>query len=203
MTLAISEARQARCPHPSGERLNRPSSALDLRHLRVDRLLVLISCLILVGGCSQRPASTGEEVANPYQTESDPFRAFDDAVFRARSEGKQILVVFGAPWCPDCRAFYRDMQTDPLAGFLAANFVVMHVDIGNWNRNMDFVERFGRPVAKGIPTFAVADAGGEKRFVATARELAAARRLTNPELTDWLAAVTRPGVTDAVAKKID
>ncbi|MCG6983572.1 MAG: hypothetical protein LJE61_00005, partial [Thiocapsa sp.] len=80
---------------------------------------------------------------------------------------------------------------------------VIHVDIGNWDRNMDFVERFGAPVGKGIPTFAVAEADGEERFVTTARELAAARHGTNAELTDWLAGVTRAGVMDTVAKKID
>jgi len=167
------------------------------------RLLVIISCLLLFSGCGEETATPGEQIANPYESESDPFRAFDDAAARARTENKQVLVVFGAPWCPDCRAFFRDIHTDPLESFLDANFVVMHVDIGNWDRNMDFVERFGAPVGKGIPTFAVAEADGEERFVTTARELAAARHGTNAELTDWLAGVTRAGVMDTVAKKID
>lgn len=77
------------------------------------------------------------------------------------------------------------MQAEPLAGFLHNNFVVMHVHIGNWNHNMDFVKRFGTPVAQGIPSIAIVGGDGITRFVSTAGELASARDRTNAELTEW------------------
>lgn len=138
----------------------------------------MIICLILSGGCS-------DEVPSPYDRNADPQQDFEAALLEAQAVEKQVLIVFGAHWCPDCQALFREMQTDPLASFVTDNFVVMHVHIGNWNHNMDFVKHFGTPVAQGIPSIAIVGDDGRTRFVSNAGELASARSRTNAQLTEW------------------
>lgn len=138
----------------------------------------MIICLILSGGCS-------DEITSPYDRRADPQQDFDAALLKAQADEKQVLVIFGAHWCPDCQALFDEMQTNPLARFVTDNFVVMHVHIGNWNHNMDFVQRFGTPVAQGIPSIAIVGDEGRTRFVSNAGELASARSRTNVELTEW------------------
>jgi thiol-disulfide isomerase/thioredoxin len=138
----------------------------------------MIICLILSGGCS-------DEIPSPYDRDADPQHDLETALLEARAGDKHVLIVFGAHWCPDCRALFHEMQTDPLASFVTANFVVMHVHIGNWNHNMHFVQRFGTPVAQGIPSIAIVGGEGRTRFVSNAGELASARSRTNAELREW------------------
>jgi thiol-disulfide isomerase/thioredoxin len=67
----------------------------------------------------------------------------------------QHKLVFGSEWCPDCRSLNKKMALQTFSQTLQDNFLVVHVDIGNWDRNMAFTKRFGEPVSKGIPSIAV------------------------------------------------
>lgn len=88
-----------------------------------------------------------------------------------------MLVVFGANWCPDCRALARQMTSDSVARRVAKSFVVTKVEIGNWDRNMDIADRYGNPTKKGIPAVAVLDAKGKLIRATAAGELASARAM--------------------------
>ncbi len=138
----------------------------------------LLTVTLLSGGCSGK--SQG-----PYDASADPAAEFDTALARGASEGKPVLLIFGANWCPDCRAFAKEVSTEPLQGLVADHFVVLHVNIGNWDKNMDFVARFGEPVAQGIPSIAITDSQGIARFVTVGGVLASVRSLTSQELYEW------------------
>jgi thiol-disulfide isomerase/thioredoxin len=137
-----------------------------------------LAVALLSWGCSGK--SQG-----PYDSSANPAAEFDTALARGASEGKQILLIFGANWCPDCRDFAKELSTEPLQGLVADHFVVLHVNIGNWNKNMDFVARFGEPVAQGIPSIAITDPKGIARYVTVGGELASVRSLTNQRLYEW------------------
>jgi thiol:disulfide interchange protein len=139
-----------------------------------------VFCLLaLLGACSQGPKG-------PYDRHADPAADFDQALREAGAANRFVLVLFGANWCPECRGLEEQIGKEPLRGLLAERFVLVHVDIGNWDRNMDFVARFGTPVDNGIPAIAIVGPGGEVRFVSTAGEMANASSKTNGELTQWL-----------------
>ena len=143
---------------------------------------LLLAALIALGGCSETPSGKG-----PYDVSADPESQYKDALLLANAEQKRVLIIFGANWCPDCRAFAKELGTDPLQRLISDNFVPLNVNIGNWDENMDFVARFGKPVAQGIPSIAVADGDGKIRFVTQAGELASVRQTSSQDLFQWFA----------------
>jgi thiol-disulfide isomerase/thioredoxin len=121
-----------------------------------------------------------------YDPTADPVAAFQRATEQAAEHDKLVLLVFGSEWCPDCRSLNKKMAQQPLSQTLQDNFVVVHVDIGNWDRNMVFTEQFGKPVAKGIPSLAVVAPDEKVLYVSEAGEFAAARNMGLTVLDSWM-----------------
>lgn len=139
---------------------------------------VLLVVALVTLGC------TGKQ-EGPYDAAANPVLDFTRALAQATAERKHVLIIFGANWCPDCRAFAQEISTEPLAQLVREHFVVFHVNIGNWNANMDFAGRFGEPVAHGIPSIVITDTEGTPRYVTAAGELASVRSLTSMQLLEW------------------
>ena len=117
------------------------------------------------------------EAPLPYDESADAHADVAAALARAASEGKAVLLTFGANWCPDCRVLGNAMTTPPLAAAIAARFVVVDIDVGNWDKNLDVVQAWGAPIEKGIPSIVVADGRGTVLYATKAGELANARRM--------------------------
>lgn len=115
--------------------------------------------------------------APAYDEKADAKADLVKAIAKAKAGRKKVLVVFGANWCPDCRALAAQMKSDSVARRVGKSFVVTKVEIGNWDRNMDIAERFGNPTRKGIPAVAVLDAKGKLIRATAAGELASARAM--------------------------
>ncbi|MEM1153793.1 MAG: thioredoxin family protein [Pseudomonadota bacterium] len=135
-------------------------------------------CLLLM--CA---ASLAGEYA--YDPNGDPQASYDAALQQSTEEQKKVLLVFGSDWCPDCRSLNRKMTQEPLATTISDQFVVAHVDIGNWDKNMTFTEQFGEPVANGIPSIAIISSDGELLYLSQAGELATSRSASTEDLNAW------------------
>ncbi len=124
------------------------------------------------------PPAPAAPRAMPYDAAADPRRDLQRALEAARREHKRVLVVFGANWSPDCRvlddAFHAGGKTDAL---VASRFEVVHVDVGRFDRNLDFARRYGDPVGKGIPSVVVVTPSNQVVYQTKAGELADAREL--------------------------
>ena len=113
----------------------------------------------------------------PFSSRSDSNADLDAALVAARTSGKHVLVVFGANWCGDCRALDTAMKQGRLKELVEAKFVVVKVDVGRFDRNVDVAQRYGVPLKKGIPTVAVLAADGSASFATSGGELANAREM--------------------------
>jgi len=120
-----------------------------------------------------------------YDPQADPAVDYQHALEQATAQDKLVLVVFGSQWCPDCRSLNTKMNQEPLQATVQDNFVVTHVDVGNWDKNMDFVAQFGEPVAKGIPSIAIVGSDQKAYYVSEAGEFASARSSSLSALTQW------------------
>ncbi len=120
-----------------------------------------------------------------YDPDADPAATYEQALQQAANDNKLVLLVFGSQWCPDCRSLNKKMGQAPLDNTIASNFVVAHIDIGNWDRNMAFTGQFGKPVAKGIPSIAIVAPDGTVLYVSEAGEFASARSAQLATLDDW------------------
>ena len=120
-----------------------------------------------------------------YDPDADPAISYQQALEQATEQEKLVLLVFGSEWCPDCRSLNEKMAQAPLSATVADNFVVAHIDIGNWDKNMAFIEQFGEPVGNGIPSIAIVSPDKALLYVSKAGEFASARSTGLASLDEW------------------
>jgi len=70
---------------------------------------------------------------------------------------------------------------------VADRFVVIKIDVGNFDKNLDIAKRYGNPIGKGIPAVVVLSASNALLYSTKAGELANARRLGETGIYDFLA----------------
>lgn len=146
--------------------------------LALSFLLCWLIAALLTGGCDGK-------VKGPYDKRADPFAVRDVALAEARSSDRPLLIIFGANWCPDCRALDEEMSRAPLSELVEGEFIKMYVHIGNWDRNMAFVAEYGDPVANGIPSVVLVDADNRVLAATSAGELASARARSADDLQQF------------------
>ena len=119
-----------------------------------------------------------------YNEGADARAEIKEALEKAAAEHKRVIVVFGANWCYDCHVLDAAFHRSDLAPILAANYEVVHVDIGRGEKNQDLMTNYEVPMKRGIPGLAVLDADGKLVYSQKNGEFENARALT-PE--DFLA----------------
>ncbi len=119
----------------------------------------------------------------------DPDRAAADlaaALQNATAQHRRVIVDFGGNWCTDCRVldiYFHDPANRPL---LDDNFVLVHVNVGRLDRNLDMAERFRIPIEKGVPALAVLAGDGTLLYSQKTGEFEAMRRLQPAAVTEFL-----------------
>jgi thioredoxin 1 len=98
------------------------------------------------------------------------------ALQQAAREGKFAMLVFGANWCGDCRAFEAEMNTPQLGSVIAEHYVVVKVDVARFKKNTALGEKFGIATWRGIPAVAVLARDGKPILSADGRKIAALRK---------------------------
>lgn len=137
--------------------------------MRIHRLFLSVIVLQLV---SCGPVGPYDDVANP----SADITA---AIAQAAAEQKLVLLEFGANWCEDCRKLGKDFKQHPLSEVIAENFVVVPVHVGEFDTNLDVVERYGNPIELGIPAIVIIGPDNRVLFSSDAGELANARSMSD------------------------
>ncbi len=113
----------------------------------------------------------------PYDEQADPSQSLASALASARDSNRRVLIVFGANWCEDCRALDSALHSDRTLPEINQHFVVMKVDVGHFDKNLEFAKLYGKPIAKGIPSVVVVTPKNEIVYETRAGELADARRM--------------------------
>ena len=71
-----------------------------------------------------------------------------------------MILVFGANWCYDCHVLDATFHSKAIAPLVEANFHVVHINIGEQDKNLDLAAKYGVPLKKGVPALAVLDPNG-------------------------------------------
>ncbi len=100
------------------------------------------------------PATQPVPSPHPYDTTADAHAQVDAAFAAARSSGRDVLIDFGANWCPDCRMLNGVMQMPTVRAWRDSRFETVLVNVDRFNVNMDLAARYGVTV-KQIPTVLV------------------------------------------------
>jgi thiol:disulfide interchange protein len=97
---------------------------------------------------------------NLYSETANPTADIASALVRARREHRRIILDFGGNWCGDCQLLDIYYHQSPNAELLAKHFIVVHIDIGHMDKNVDVAKKYKVPITKGVPALAVIDARG-------------------------------------------
>ena len=144
-------------------------------------LALLLALVVAVAGAAPLP----------YDESADAKGELERALAAAKSDRKPVLVIFGANWCPDCRALDRTLTGGKNAELVAREFRVVKVDVGQFDRNLDIAARFGNPIKKGIAAAVVLSPQAEVLYATRAGELADARHMSETGVYDFFKAVVQ------------
>lgn len=117
----------------------------------VSRWLRWFWCLCLL--CALPMVGVGAS-GLPYDESADARADVQHALARARQLDRKVLVVFGANWCPECRLLDQQIEQGKTA-LKRDQFVMVKVDVGNFDRNLDLTRAYGNVIRKGIPAAVV------------------------------------------------
>jgi thioredoxin 1 len=119
----------------------------------------------------------------------DPSQARADlaaALKTAASTHRRVLLDFGGNWCGDCQVLDLYMHDSKNQSLVEANFVVVHVNVGHIDANLDLAEKYGVPLHKGVPALAVLSDHGALLYSQKNGEFEAMRHMESSALTDFL-----------------
>jgi uncharacterized protein YchJ len=132
----------------------------------------------------KQPSDMKKEI---YPASADAHAEIKEAEEKAARDHKRLLLVFGANWCFDCHVLDLAFQQPDLAPILAANYEVVHIDLGpDEHKNPDLVQKYEIPLDKGIPALAVAESDGTLVVSQKNGEFEDARGLTPEALAEFL-----------------
>jgi thiol:disulfide interchange protein len=123
-----------------------------------------------------------------YSETVDPRADIAAGLKQAKREHKRVILDFGGDWCGDCQVldiYFHQAPNDALM----KKFVLVHVFIGQMDKNLELASSYGVPIAKGVPALAVLDENGKVLFSQRTGEFNDMRHMdpdsVNQFLTRW------------------
>jgi thiol-disulfide isomerase/thioredoxin len=132
-------------------------------------------------------AQLSTPLPSPYDPTANAKADVAAARAKARAAHKLLLIDLGGNWCGDCRVLAGIMRLPEVAAFVDAHYVVVAVDVGHMNRNLDIPAHYGAKHLDGVPSLLVVDAHDRLLDAGHIAALADARHMTPQGLADWLA----------------
>lgn len=108
------------------------------------------------------------------------------ALHKAAVTHKRVILDFGGDWCPDCQVldrYFHDARNLPIVN---ANYIVVHINIGQMDANVDLARNYGIPLRKGVPALAVLSSSGKVLYSQKNGEFEDMRNLESSALTEFL-----------------
>ncbi len=131
----------------------------------------------------QQPTSTDKII---YAPGLDAHEEIKQAETAAAKQHKNVLIIFGANWCYDCHVLDLAFHRPDLTNVLQRNYEVVHVDVGQGDKNQDIMEQYHVPMKKGIPALAVLDSHGKLLYSQQGGEFEKTRSLAPEDLLAFL-----------------
>lgn len=119
-------------------------------------LLLAALALPALGSCTTIGVDAAHPEAKAYDRSREASADVDAALAKSQISGKKMMLVMGANWCHDSRAFAGWMKTPRFAAMLEQNFETVYIDVGvpqnGKGRNLAIAGRFGLGDIVGTPT---------------------------------------------------
>jgi thioredoxin 1 len=151
--------------------------------MRIENSLRSLAISVLaVAVCAAALAALPDIYPGPEQAKVD----LAAAVHTAAATHRRVILDFGGNWCPDCYVldgYLHDAVNKPV---LDTHFVLVHVNIGMFDQNLDIAGRYEIPLKRGVPALAVLDVDGTLLYSQKGGEFEAMRRMQSSAVTQFL-----------------
>jgi len=121
-----------------------------------------------------------------YPSDADANKEIDCALRQAATERKRVMLIFGGNWCYDCHVLDRALHEGEAGKILKGSFLLVHVDIGEADKNLDLVKKYKIPLDKGVPAVAILESNGNEIYTSGDGEFESARRMMKKDLVAFL-----------------
>jgi thiol:disulfide interchange protein len=125
--------------------------------------------------------------AGGYDSSRDANADIRAALAAAGQDHREVLLDFGATWCPDCRVLGTLFDSSAVTPVLRQNYHVVSVDIGRFNHNLDLAAKYVDLQSSGIPALVVLKADGTVRTATNDGSFSNARTMDAGQVNDFLA----------------
>jgi thioredoxin 1 len=126
------------------------------------------------------------EQTDLYPAAADAKKEIIEAIRAAAATHKRVLVVFGANWCYDCHVLDAAFHSPEISPTVEKSFEMVHVDIGQADKNLDIAKQYDVPLDRGVPAIAVLGSDGKVLFSQKRGEFEAARSMAPEDILDFL-----------------
>jgi thioredoxin 1 len=144
------------------------------------KLFTIAAGLALAVGTAR--SATREVYPDPAKSRSD----LAAALKAAPAEHKRVLLDFGGNWCGDCQVldiYFHDPVNRPI---LLSNFILVDINVGRYEVNLDLARKYHIPLDKGVPALAVLSENGRLLYSQETGQFAPMRKMESSAVTKFL-----------------
>jgi thioredoxin 1 len=121
-------------------------------------LLTVISAAQFKRVPLQAPAQPNSQL---YRADANASQDIRRALATAVQQHKNVLLDFGGNWCIDCHVLENAFHQPRIAPLLNSNYIVVHVDVGKYDKNLELAKKYHVTLEKGVPSLAVLNSQGK------------------------------------------
>lgn len=138
-----------------------PRATMDAEGIR--QLLGLTDAQVpIMNNPVGKPVVQKQSVKRVYDESIDPMKQMDEALARAKQEGKNVICQIGGNWCKWCLRFADFITKDEeIAAMIDANYVYIHVNYSDDSTPALKQRLGGNPGRFGYPALVVLSADGK------------------------------------------
>ena len=163
-------------------------------HCRISKIaLAVIFVVVSAGAVAGQQPSLDDGVLRPvsakadlYPVNADAKKEIEAALKTAHSENKRVILIFGGNWCYDCHVLDQALHEGEAAKIVKESFLLVHVNIGEGDKNLDLIKKYETTLGFGVPTVVIIDDEGGVVYSSTKGEFEAARQIMKKDLVAFL-----------------
>jgi len=145
--------------------------------------LLVFTAFVLFAFASQAQESIREKL---YDTTANPQADIKKAIVLAKKEHKNILLQVGGNWCIWCKRFHQTVAgNDTLNKLMQENYVVVHVNYDQYNKQAAIWKTLGYPQRFGFPVFVILDENGKQIHTQNSAYLEEGKGYNNEKIAEF------------------
>lgn len=131
---------------------------------------------------------------NLYPAPAEAPAEISAALAAAAKDHKRVILVFGGNWCYDCHVLDATFHSKDIAPLVQKNYHVVHINIGEYDKNLDLAHKYEVPLNKGVPSLAVLDPDGKLVFSQKQGDFENTTRIGPDDVVKFLNQWKRPSI---------